>query len=197
MNPDKTVCTVHIHQPGSSSRNKKSLAPSQPYADGDPAIWLKDLACSTCRGTHFQHTWTRARHDSKEAAAQGKEDQPRPNHVPLFFPFSAPARREIRSGAPHPHDRRWRIAWRALYTVARTTPLLSPAPPLRYRYATGPWRHMAFFQPCKRIHLGGGGERAGGPGSGTRRQAFWTPLGNSQGQGGGLTRAQLGGDFTQ
>lgn len=197
MNPDKTVCTVHIHQPGSSSRNKKSLAPSQPYADGDPAIWLKDLACSTCRGTHFQHTWTRARHDSKEAAAQGKEDQTRPNHVPLFFSFFRPgSERNPQWSSPPARpplaNRMAGVIYRSThYTLALARP--SPQVPVRdWALAT-----HGFLSALQKDTFGRGGERAGGPGSGTRRQAFWTPLGNSQGQGGGLTRAQLGGDFTQ
>lgn len=173
----------------------------------NPHAWTRAY---THTGTHRHtqaHTSDRARSRKKQPASpRGKRATTKPRPGWSLDLFSAPARREIRSGAKKPtqklphtppaRPRRWRIAWRALYTVATNVPghipgdqerggveergEVDPHVPVRDR---GPVKqsHGFVFQPCKRkrmdtyIRLGRDGGQAGGPGSGNASSAGLAP----------------------
>lgn len=153
--------------------------------------------------TVHAHTWTRGHHERQQAASSSSTPKGRTKTnksllVFFPFPFSAPARREIRSGAPNSPPARAPLANRMAGVIYRSNtasdpcsgprPFLPP-PPSGTGTRPGPVNtHVAFFQPCKRIHWGPAREGRGPTrGVGTRPvgRPFWcAPLGNSQGQGG-------------
>lgn len=182
----------------------KSLAPSQPYAMTGTQVFGQEearLRTAEAQYTVHAHTWTRGHHERQQAASssstpKGKTKTNKSLLVFFPFPFSAPARREIRSGAPKSPPARAPLANRMAGVIYRSNtasnPCSGPHPflaPLRYRYATGPCQHTCGFLSALQKDTLGPSTGGRGPtrGVGTRPvgRPFWcAPLGNSQGQGG-------------
>lgn len=184
---------------------RKILSPESALRDdgGPRCLGRRKLACALPRhNTQYTHTHGQGAttNDSKQQAAAARQRErlkPTSPFCVFFFPFSAPARREIRSGAPNSPPARAPLANRMAGVIYRSNTASNPCsgphpflpPPSGTGTRPGPVNtHVAFFQPCKRIHWGPAREGRGPTrGVGTRPvgRPFWcAPLGNSQGQGG-------------
>lgn len=151
----------------------------------------RKLACRLPRYIHTHNTWTRAtrQHQEQLAASKSQRDKPTPNQLPLFFLF--PPRLGEKSAVELPVPTRTSAAGEShgrRYTVALKpgppcpAPQIHPQVPVRDRALS---THMAFFQPCKRIHWGEG--RASG------RAREWDASAGSDPLAGKFTRPGRGG----
>lgn len=116
--------------------HEKSLAPSQPYTMMGTQVQYSAggrLACAHCRGTlTCAHTHGQGHHgddssSSSRSPSKRKQTKTKCSRFSFFRPGSE-RNPQWSLPSPHPHERSWRIAWRALYTVAQRTHVPAPSP---------------------------------------------------------------------